>query len=182
MPITTYEEIHKDKIEYKIHERYKREIDELTALGFGDLHFTREVTFPLSALLMFWVYLPMKFGGEIFTIEKPLRYVLLNPLLLNYQYDSYVNIFSMGVKFVTMFSDNTCLISCNYDTRQYVNPQKGVFRYSSRHKIAIHECFEQHINHIAMLEKAGHQTDEALSLPRFEESMVIDDKVLLYMI
>jgi hypothetical protein len=182
MPITTFEEIHKDKVEYKIHERYKREIDELQALGFDDLHFTREVTFPFSAVFLFPIYFEMKRHGETFVIEKPLRFVILNPLLLNYQYDTYVNIFTLGIKFVTMFTDNTCLISCNYDTRQYVNPKKGVFRYSSRHKMPIQECFEQHINHIAMLEKAGHQTDEALSLPRFEESMVIDDKVLLYMI
>lgn len=180
MPITQFEEIHKGKIEYQIHERYQHEIKSLNQLGFSDLHFTREITFPLSAVFMCWAALPMKAAGEIFSVEKPFRFVLFNPLMLNYEFDTYANVFGMGVKFVTLFRGKGVLISCNYETKRYINPKKGIYRYGANPKMSIEECFSRHRSRIEKLEEDGLITDEELSLPKFERGMEYDDMVLLF--
>jgi hypothetical protein len=74
MPLTQYEAIHKSKLEYQLKERYQNEITQLEKLGFSELHFVREVTFPFSAVVLFWMYPVLKGRGEIFHIEKPLRF------------------------------------------------------------------------------------------------------------
>jgi hypothetical protein len=181
MQITQFEEIHKEKVESRIHQRYQREINQLQGLGFEELHYTRELVFPFSALFLCFIYVPLKWDGEIFNIEKPLRYVVLNPLLLNHHYDTYVHVFTMGVKFVTRFRDGTLLASCNYDTRKYIKPEKGIYRYSMPNHTDIGDCFAKHIERIEYLEGCGHETDDELTLKKFEAAMQLDDKVLLYM-
>lgn len=179
MPIAHYEEIHKAKIEYQIHERYHKEIQELETLGFHDLYFTREVTFPFSVIFMFWAYFPMKAHSEIFQIEKPFRFVLLNPLLLNRDYDCYVNIFGMGAKFVTLFQNGGVLYSCNYPTNEYFNSKKQIYRYAPRENISIAETWENHQARIEALEASGLVTDNELHLAKFERVMALEDKILL---
>ena len=177
MPISQFEEIHKEKVEYRVYESYKKEIHELETLGFDDLHITREVVFPLSALFLFWVYPALKFGGEIFTIEKPLRYVVLNPLTLNYEYDTYVHVFKMGVMFFTLFKGKGMLVSCNYVLTSYNKPKQALYRYSA--KSSISQCFVDHKIRIAEMENAGMVTDDELSLLKFELAMAHDTKASL---
>jgi hypothetical protein len=177
--MTRYEMIHKEKVEYEILERYKLELAELTTIGFDDVHHTREVIFPFSALLLFFLYPALKFGKEIVRIEKPLRYVLLNPLVLNHQYDSYAHVFGMGTKFITHFSDDTLLITCSYPTENILKPKKQYFRYGQRSKIGVSAAWQQHQERILDLEQKGRETVQQLSLEYFEKMMHRDDKMML---
>lgn len=175
MPWAHIEEIQKQKVEYQIYERYKNEISEMQALGFTDLQFTREVTFPFSALLMFFTYFPMKAEGEIFRVERPLRFVLFHPLLLHHEYDSYGQAFGMGVKFLTLLEGNGVLISCNYPSTKHVNPKRGLFRYDAPKGTSVAACFEAHQNRIEMLEKSGHIVNRQLNLNNYEIVQSLDD-------
>lgn len=179
MPLAHYEEIHKSKVEQEIYERYQKEIRELETLGFHDLNFAREVTFPLSALLMFWSYFPMKAAGEIFRIEKPLRFVLLSPLLLHQEFDSYAHIFGLGTKFVTVFRNGGILYSCNYVTNKHNNTKNHIYRYSADEKEPIGETWYKHQRRIEVLEAEGLVTDSDLQLAKFERAMSVEDKILL---
>src|SRR5688500_10342024 len=175
MPLIHIEEIQKQKVEYQIYERYKTEISELQKLGFEDLQFTREVSFPFSALLMFFAYFPMRMAGEIVRVEGPLRFVLFHPLLLHHEYDTYGQAFGMGVKLLTLLEDNGVLISCNYPTTNYVNPKRGLFRYDAPSGTSIAACFEAHQNRIEMLEKSGHVVNRQLNLNNYEIVQHLDD-------
>ncbi|MCB9460791.1 MAG: hypothetical protein H6670_14160 [Anaerolineaceae bacterium] len=175
-----YEVIHKQKIEYRLQERYQQEIKQLEALGFHDLYHTREVVFPFSALFLLWLYPILKMNREVLQIEMPLRYVLLNPLLLNREYDTYAHVFGLGTKFATLFADNTMLITTNYSETRIVKPELKIYHYSLPKLTPLGKVWNAHIDHIADIETKGRETNSDLSIENFEKIMLRDDKALLF--
>lgn len=177
--MTYYQEIHKDKIEYQLQHAYRDELTQLAAVGFDEVHHTREVVFPLSALFFFPLYPYLKFKGEVVRIESPLRYVLLNPLVLNHAYATYAHVFGLGVKFMTLFTDDIMLTSANYRTVKVIKPNRKIYSYGGK-KSTIADAWEKHLTYLHGLEADGHEVDDDLSLPKFEHLMHRDDKAMLF--
>ena len=176
-----YQEIHKDKVEYELQQRYKDELHQLHQLGFDELHHTREVSFPFSVIPLFYVYPLLKSSREVFRIVFPLRYVLLNPLVLNREYDSYALISGIGIKIATLFTDETLLYSANYPTPTIVKPERKIYRYGTHvTKAPIEKTWIEHQQHIFDLEASGLETDSDLTLLKFEQAMRRDDKALIF--
>jgi hypothetical protein len=180
MPVTQIEIIHKSKIGYQIQERYQKEISAVEKLGFGNMIHTREVTFPFSFLVFFWLYPYLKYKKEIFHIEKPLRYVTLAPLLFNNELDSYCGVFGLGTRFVTAFVDGIVIISCTYPFASYSKPDLKIYKYSPEEQAAaINDVWEQHQERILSIERKGFETDHLLSVDKYEEYMQRDDRAML---
>jgi len=176
--MTHYEEIHKDKVEYRLQQRYHDELSALRAIGFDEVHHTREVVFPLSALCFFYLYPFLKLKGEIIQIEHPMRYVLFNPLILNYEYGTYAHVFGLGTKFMTLCTDGTLITSTTYRTVKVVKPKRKLYCYGGK-KSTIADAWGKHQQYISVLENQGHHIDLELSLPKFEQLMHRDDKAML---
>jgi hypothetical protein len=171
------EVIHKDKIEYRIHERYHKEISELSRLGFSNLLFTREVSFPMSSLFMFWIYPFLKFNREIVQVEQPFRYVLLNPLLIHHESNSYASVFGLGTKFVTAFTDGSVLISYTNARMSHANSNLKIVSYSPNdHEESISTTWKRHQERILSFEHKGFESDYLLSVDKYEEYMQRADR------
>ena len=177
--MTYYQEIHKDKVEYQLQQQYDSELKILHALGFDELHHTREVVFPLSALLFCYMYPILKVKGEIVRIESPMRFVLFNPLVLNHDEATYAHVFGLGVKFMTLFTDDTILTSTNYRTVKVVKPKRKIYAYGGKHK-SVADAWTRHQTYLRELETDGHVPDYDLSLAKFEHLMHRDDKAMIF--
>lgn len=178
--MTYYQEIHKDKIEYELQQKYSSELAELQSLGFDEIYHTREVVFPLSALLFPYMYPIMRLKGEVVKIESPLRFVLLYPVIFNRAYDTYAHAFGMGVKFATLFMDDTVLISTNYRSKSVIKPERKIYRYTSNKSSSITELWQQHQHRIVNIEKKGCETQPDMSMGHYERIMHRDDKAILF--
>ncbi|HEX2905682.1 MAG TPA: hypothetical protein VHO69_02400 [Phototrophicaceae bacterium] len=182
MPLATYEPIQKSKVEYQIQDRYQREITELKTLGFRDLSYTREVFFPYSVLVFFFLYPIMRLNREIFHIEAPLRYVLLSPLLVSEAAGTYAFVFGRGVKFYTECQDGTVLLSCTFPGADDRHPESQFYGFYARAKNerAIATVWQQHQARIKQLEQAGAPALLSLSLEHFESLSQREDHALLW--
>jgi hypothetical protein len=180
MKLTHYQAVHKSKLEYQIKARFQTEISQLDELGFTSLHFIREITFPFSAVFLFWMYPVLKYQREIFHFEAPLRFIILQPLLLNYDFSSYCNTSSEGTKFVTRFQDGTTVISCNYQGIVFEKPNLKIFKYLPvQAGESLSTTWDSHMDRILALEQEGFETDNELSLEKFEEIVQREDRAML---
>lgn len=177
--MTYYQEIHKDKLEYQLHQSYRDELADLAQVGFDDIHHTREVVFPFSALFFCYLYPILKLKGEILRIESPLRFVLFNPLVLNHEYATYAHVFGLGVKFMTLFTDDTMLTSTTYRTVKVVKPKRKLYGYGGKNA-TIDVAWKKHMTYLRGLEAEGCIPDPDLSIPKFEYLMHRDDKAMLF--
>lgn len=177
--MTYYQEIHKDKLEYDLQQRYAEELSQLETFGFDDVRHTREVVFPFSALIFFPLYPFFKYKREIFQIEAPLRFVIFNPLALNYPYGTYAHVFGLGVKFITQFTDETLLTSANYVTTRVVKPKRKLYAYGGT-PMPLSEAWKRHQGFLHELEADSCEVDTDLTLPKFEKVMHRDDKAMLF--
>lgn len=129
MHYSTYEEIHKDKIEFTLRVRYAAEIQQLFLCGFGEEIFVREVSFPFSALVLLPIGVLHWFQRELLRVEFPLRLIWYNPVMLNQEFATYAYIQARGVKFTTGFEDGTMLVTTNYASGVLTYPQPNFVRY-----------------------------------------------------
>ena len=126
-----YEIIKKSKAEADIQARYAQEIKELTSLGFGEMQYVREVVFPFSALVFFWMLPVLRREKEVFSIEWPLRVVRMYPVLIHRGYATYCVITGEGVAFLTVFTDGTNLRYQNYrDVEPAYNAEYQFYLYA----------------------------------------------------
>jgi hypothetical protein len=181
MPITSYESIHKSKIESQIQARYQIAINDLSVLRFGNLQHVREVTFPLSVIIFFFMYPLLKRRGDIFRIESPLRFVLMHPLLFNYEYSTYVTVDGAGTTFLTLFMDDTILMTHNHHNFLIEDANKKFYKYPTRRgtTIPIMDAWQRHLSKLDEIERKGRETDDQLNIAKFEYIISRNDKMVL---
>lgn len=168
MPLFKYEIIKKSKVEGDIYQRYAPEIKTLEKLGFDDLNFIREVSFPFSAVAFCFIYPYMWYKGEIFRVEWPLRYVLFNALMTSSQDGTYAQIFALGVKFHTHFINGTILVSTPTENT-VIDKRHRFYKYGVGQSLTVMQLWESHCARVAEMEWEAKGIDHDLSLEKFEQ-------------
>jgi hypothetical protein len=171
MPATAIQEIYKDKVEFRLRQRYADEIETLKELGFTHLTYVREINFPLSALVLGWVLPLMSFRRELYTVEGLLRLVTFNPVMFAPVECTYAEIFNLGVQFFTQFTDGTLLISANYPNTTITDYARRFYKYHpplDEETLSIQEAFERHQQRSTDFQVSGYARSPEFSLVHFE--------------
>jgi hypothetical protein len=111
-----YEQGTGEQIEEKVRSKYREAISVLTRIGFDELCFYSETHpfFGLSLGLTGLIGNLVVLFKEVTKIRGFLSISAFYPLLVSKEYATYVQVFSLGVKFYTHFTDETNLISQNF--------------------------------------------------------------------
>jgi hypothetical protein len=151
--------------------RFKDEMDGLRKLGFSEFCCSTELLPNYSALSHFLILLLTKLNREIVRVEAPLRIAMSQPLLAHRTQMTYALIFGMGVKFYTLFTDETGLITANFQSE----PVQDMFAkiYKTAVPRSIEECWQAHMTEVKSFRQAGKEVDERI---RFENYLSISQR------
>jgi hypothetical protein len=177
MQLLTYQQVVRPEAHDEIRHRYRSDIDRLEWLGFEELCFYSEVLFPFSAILAFPLVLFMLVKREIVKLGFPLRAVIHYPLLVSREYNTYVEIFSMGVKFYTNFADGTALVSANFKASGSSNEERKFHKYASKREIETAWAFHQ--DKIRHCISSGRQIRDNVCFEDYVEISTRDDAATL---
>jgi hypothetical protein len=108
-----YSEITDPDTQSRVRTRHSSKIASLQALGFQHFAFCLEALPPYSAISKFPIVL-MMFGKEVLVFPRPARVGVASILLSHSSPSSIAGITGLGIKFYSVFSDGTLLISSNY--------------------------------------------------------------------
>ena len=110
-----YSETIDPKIQSRVRARHSSKLESLQALGFQHFAYGLETYPPYSAISKFPIILLMS-SKEVLVFPKPARLGVANILLTHTSPISIAEILGLGVKFYSVFSDGTLLISSSYRT------------------------------------------------------------------
>jgi Zn-dependent protease len=108
-----YMEITDPSIQSRVRARHNLKVAPLQALGFQHFAYRLEALPPYSAITKFPIVL-MMFSKEVLVFPKPARLGVANILLTHSTPSTIAECLGLGVKFYSVFSDGTLLISSNY--------------------------------------------------------------------
>jgi hypothetical protein len=112
--MTEYSQISDNRIQSRINKRYSAEISTLKGLGFHPLAYCLEDHGPYSALSQFPI-IPLSLRyKELLIIKWPFRLASANILLSTDDPPSIALCMGMGIKFYSVFSDGTLVISSTF--------------------------------------------------------------------
>jgi Zn-dependent protease len=122
-----YTEIADPSVQARVRARHASKIAPLQTLGFHHFAFCLELLPPYSAVLKFPLVL-MTFGKEVLVFPKPARLGIANILLSHSSPSSIAGITGLGIKFYSVFSDGTLLISSNYRSPLVPSPNSRIIK------------------------------------------------------
>jgi Zn-dependent protease len=108
-----YTEIIDPSIQSRVRARHNLKIAPLQALGFQHFAYGLEALPPYSAISNFPIVL-MMFGKEVLIFPKPARLGVTSILLTHSTPSTIATCAGLGIKFYSVFSDGTLLISSSY--------------------------------------------------------------------
>jgi hypothetical protein len=128
MPFGRYEVLDKDKVDTAIQAQYSKRLLELRALGFDEEFYIRETLYPLSAIVRFNVLIQAYFRASVFRLGGMFQLISFNPYLIHGDGYTYSAIWETGIRYVTLFDDNTLLTTTNYQSLVTSDPQLRFIR------------------------------------------------------
>jgi hypothetical protein len=172
----SYEEVHKDKIEYAIERYFATDIDELETLGFELETYYREILSPTLSLLGSPVLLLMRLAGSVIRVEFPLRASIYNPLVIDYKTGTYCDMMpGKYMRFMTPFTNGTLLITGNGLGTSAI-PAKGYLRENCPDIKLTPALWEKHLERVAEYQAQGWQLDLPGNFKTFTRVMRHDNK------
>jgi hypothetical protein len=156
MPLTTYNEVHKDKIEYTIQERFAPEIHQLRKLGFNEEFYIQETGFPLSFLVLLPIWALEVFRGGLCRVDPFLRAIVFRPYMIHedtYAYGSVSKCF--GTAYATMFDDGTLLHTGTHRMSGDKGSPKKKYIYQCPHPGNIALTWHSHVEKVRALADEG---------------------------
>ena len=166
-------------MEEQIRCKYQAGIDELKRLNFEELCFYSEtvptlgMSYGLAGLLGTFSAL----SNELAKIESTLSINLFHLVLVSREYTAYAFPFGLGVKFYTSFTDGTCVISANFESREIHDDSEKLYK-SARPRL-IEVAWTDHQNLVDKFRSEGKQRkhevcfDDYLELVRREDSYML---------
>jgi Zn-dependent protease len=122
-----YTEITDPTIQSRVRTRHSSKIASLQALGFQHFAYRLETLPPYSAISKFPIIL-MMFTKEVLVFPKPARLGVANILLGHSSPSSIAEILGLGVKFYSVFSDGTLLISSSFRSALAPGPDSRIIK------------------------------------------------------
>jgi Zn-dependent protease len=122
-----YSEITDPKVQSRVRTLHAPKIASLQDLGFQHFAFCLELLPPYSAIWRFPIVLAM-FRSEVLVFPKPVRLGIAN-VLLNYSSPTTIaSITGLGIKFYSVFSDGTLLVSSSYRSPLVPGPNSRIIK------------------------------------------------------
>ncbi|MCK6582116.1 MAG: hypothetical protein L6Q49_03350 [Anaerolineales bacterium] len=148
--------------------RFSDEIRQLRAVGFTDFCCYTELLQNYSAITHLPIFILAKLNREIIRVESPLRLAMSQPILAHRERGAYALVFGMGIKFYTLFTDGTGLISANFPSQPIQDMMLKI--YKTAEPRSIEDCWQVHNVEVAGFQKMGREVD---NLIRFESYLSI---------
>lgn len=148
--------------------RFKDEMDVLRKMGFAEFCCYTEILPRYSVFSHLFIFLLAKLNRELIRVESSLRLAMSQPILVHRTEKAYALVFGMGVKFYTLFTDKTGLISANFQSE----PIQDMFAkvYKNAAPCSIEECWHAHVAETNNFRQEGKEVDERI---RFENYLSI---------
>jgi Zn-dependent protease len=108
-----YTEITDPSIQSRVRARHSSKLSSLQALGFQHFSYRLEALPPYSAISKFPIILLM-WSKEVLVFPKPARLGVANMLMIHSTPSTIAECLGLGIKFYSVFSDGTLLISSSY--------------------------------------------------------------------
>jgi Zn-dependent protease len=147
-----YTEISDPSVQSRVRTRHASKTAPLQTLGFHHFAFCLELLPPYSAVSKFPLVL-MTFGKEVLVFPKPARLGIANILLSHSSPSSIAGITGLGIKFYSVFSDGTLLISSNYRSPLVPSPNSRIIK--NPHCQTTEEAWLAHKQKAAEIRSAG---------------------------
>ncbi|RJP53731.1 MAG: hypothetical protein C4583_04160 [Anaerolineaceae bacterium] len=160
-----YRQEYEPELTAKVRARFADEMNRLRAFGFSDFGCYSELLPNYSLFTHFIIFLLAKANREIIRVESPLRLVMSQPLLVQREQSTYALVFGMGVKFYTLFTDGTGLISANFPSRLIQDMQRKLYKYAQ--PCSLDECWRAHQSEILSFQQRGLQLDVGHSFEKY---------------
>ena len=122
-----YTEINDPSIQSRVRARHNAKIASLQALGFQQFAYPLEALPPYSAISKFPVIL-MMWSKEVLVFPKPARLGIANILLSHSSPSALAAVLGLGIKFYSVFSDGTLLISSTYRSPLGTGPKGRIVK------------------------------------------------------
>lgn len=151
--------------------RFRSEIERLRSLGFSEFCCYTELLPRFSALIHFPIYFLALYNREIIRVESPLRLAMSQPILVHRDQGAYALVFGMGVKFYTLFTDDTGLITANFPSQPIQDMRLKI--YKSAEPRSIEECWQAHLGEMTGFGATGKRVDDRI---RFEAYISISQR------
>jgi len=163
-----YTEITDPSIQSRVRTRHNLKIAPLQALGFQHFSYRLEALPPYSAISKFPIVL-MMFSKEVLVFPKPARLGIANILLTHSTPSTIAECLGLGVKFYSVFSDGTLLISSSF--RSALAPPSNSQIIQNPHCQNADEAWSAHRQKAAQL---GAQGSTARNLASFADYVEIE--------
>ncbi len=162
----------------RVRARYAAERAALAQLGFTELCFYSEIIFPFSAVVLFPAWWMMRQHKEVRQIRWPLRISASYPLLVSPSHATSVLVMGLGVKFYTLFADDTGLITANFNSSSGQDRDGTFVKYATPG--SIEAIWQQHGERLREAQASGKQLraattfEDYVALSQREENMTAD--------
>lgn len=173
-----YSEITELNIQSRVRARYSSKVDSVQALGFQHLAFCLELLPPYSAILKFPLVLVM-LRREALVFPRPARLGIGSVLLRHSSPNSIAQVLGLGIKFYSVFSDGTLLISSTYRSPLSPGPNSKIIK--NPHCPTADEAWLAHRQRAAELVAQGLRTRilssfaDYLEIENMKLSLVIEE-------
>ena len=165
MRLSEYQELHKDKIEFTIQERFADSMRQLYELGFTEEFYIREAWFPLSALVMSPLMLILYSTGEIVRVGGALRVMAFNPFIIHEEGFAYAEVMKIGVNYITLFDDGTILRTPTFHADQTSRREdRYIIQNANNPALTFHTAWRQHVWKVKKLMGYGQTTIAPLTV------------------
>lgn len=114
-------------VQARVRARHGLKIAPLQSLGFQQFAYPLEVLPPYSAISRFPIVL-MMFSKEVLVFPRPARLAVATALLVHSHPASIAECMGLGVKFYSVFSDGTLLISSSYRSPRVPAPNSRIIK------------------------------------------------------
>lgn len=151
--------------------RFKDEMDILRKMGFVEFCCYTEVMPRYSAFTHLTIFLLAKLNRELIRVVAPLRLAMSQPMLVHRTEKAYALVFGLGVKFYTLFTDETGLISANFPSEPIQDMFAKIYKTASPR--SIEECWLAHTAETNNFRQEGKEIDERI---RFENYLSISQR------
>jgi hypothetical protein len=168
-----------EQIEEKVRSKYRETISVLTRIGFDELCFYNETHpfFGLSFGLTGLIGNLMVLFKEVTKIRGFLSISAFYPLLISKEYATYVQVFSLGVKFYTHFTDETTLISQNFRKCHVSDEREKYYKFGESR--SIEAAWEFHRATVDRLRSEGKKFKDNICFEDFVQISNREDGYLL---
>jgi hypothetical protein len=172
----TYVQVLEPELQFRVRRRFAADIAALAGLGFSDVCFYSEQMGPYSVFRQFVLFAVMLVKREVLHLCGPWQAGAAFIIMYHRDPATMAVPMGMGVKFYTGFTDQTLLISSNFNSAASPNPESKVVRHSSR--LTVDEAWKEHCRLVSEMKSGGKRIETTSGFDRYVEMSRLEETAL----